>query len=72
MALIFAFLLIEPLLFQSLIFFPNIWWFRSQFSNFFDDLAKNHTDTRMNGVVGTIGNKRPIKPRTRNNSPKNM
>ena len=72
MALIFAFLLIEPLLFQSLIFFPNIWWFKSQFSNFLDDLAKNHTDTRMNGVVGIIGRKSPIKPHAKNNNPKKL
>lgn len=71
-ALILAFLLIEPFSFQSLILLPKILCLTSQFSSFFDDLAKNQTDTRINGVVGIIGNNRPIKPRTRNNNPKNM
>ena len=71
-ALILAFLLIVPFSFQSLILLPKILWLTSQFSSFFDDLAKNQTDTRINGVVGIIGNNRPIKPRTRNNNPKNM
>ena len=67
-----AFLLIAPFSFQSLILLPKILWLTSQFSSFFDDLAKNQTDTSINGVVGIIGNNRPIKPRTRNNNPKNM
>jgi len=71
-ALILAFLLIAPFSFQSLILLPKILWLTSQFSSFFDDLAKNQTDTSINGVVGIIGNNRPIKPRTRNNNPKNM
>ena len=61
-ALIFAFLLIDPWLLQSLIFFPKILWFNSQFSNFFDDLAKNHTASKINGVVGIKGRMIPINP----------
>ena len=71
-ALNLAFLLIAPFSFQSLILLPNILWLISQSSSFLDDLAKNQTDTRINGVVGTIGSNSPIKPMSRNNNPKNM
>ena len=62
-----------PLYFSQLIMsWPKILWFFNHFSNFFDDLEKNHALSKTNGVTGIPGKKAPrnanpmdIKPKER-------